>query len=120
MKLGNLAVLSALAACVALPTAALAEPVYLSCAYADGEYTEQIDFTLDEQAGTVTITNSGTGYAPKFKAGFAPDRVVFRDQLLKSYSISRTDLSFSITSTMGGAQTHNGKCKLKTAPKRAF
>ncbi|HEY3951409.1 hypothetical protein [Phenylobacterium sp.] len=120
MKLASFAVLASSMAFIAAPTAVLAAPVYLVCLFSSPDMPEEEDYTLNEQAGTITYTGPGT-YTPTFRAAFTPDRVVFRNQLLTTYTFNRVDLSVAVKNTSGAGMDVRGQCKLRTPPaKRAF
>jgi hypothetical protein len=120
MKLANLAVLASSIAFIAA-TPALAAPVYLVCSFMSPYIAEEEDYTLNEQAGTITYTGPNATYTPTFRAAFTPDRVVYRNQMLSTYTFNRIDLSVTVTNSSGPANLIRGQCKLRTAPaKRAF
>lgn len=104
-----------------LPAAANAAPAYLSCTF--GSQTGQsarppIKFTADEAEGKVSIFVTSTGHSQTLRGTFTPELVIFEDDLLK-YRLSRVDLSIQRTIKLIKS-TDQGKCKIESAPKRAF
>lgn len=97
---------------------AIAQPTYLACTLMIDGQPERIDFTTDEQAGTVSILITSSGSSRTVNGTFTPDRVVV-DEPSARWAISRVNLEFSRTVKMIDA-TDVGQCEVQEAPRRIF
>lgn len=103
---------------IALPTAALAQPTYLSCEFPGRGSPFIVNVTADEQAGTVSLYMPSTDNRQQMTGTFTSDRVLFADRVM-TYALSRVDLTLIRTVTMIKAE-ETGTCKIMLPPKRAF
>jgi len=114
---GKALTLTSLAA-IMISNPAIAKPTYLACTLMIDGQPEHINFTTDEQAGTVSILIVSSGSSRTVRGAFTPDKVIIDERSVR-WEIDRTDLGFSRTITMINSTT-NGQCKIQTVPKRAF
>lgn len=99
-------------------TSATAQPTYLACALDLDGKLEPINFTTDEQIGTVSIQIVRSGSSRTLNATFTADKVIIDERDVR-WEISRTDLSFSRTIPFLNSIT-SGQCTIQATPQRAF
>jgi hypothetical protein len=110
-----------------LSGAAQAAPVYLSCTLpedAKGHPAAYFDFTLDEEAGTVSFFVKEANAVNREKAVFGPETITWTNNS-KVYSITRTinrvDMTFTQDTDIAGVKNHRtGPCELKKTEGRKF
>lgn len=95
--------------------AAAGTPTYLRCTF-DG--AKDMLVTADEANSTATVNIPSTGYMAKLPASFTPDTVQFGNRII-TWSVNRVDLSARRTFD-GGSADRSGRCRIETAPDRAF
>ena len=98
---------------------AIAEPIYLACNLVIEGNQSPINFTVDEGAGTVSITIVTSGSTRTVRGTFAPDKVVVDEGDVR-WEINRINLGFSRVLVALGNSTDSGRCEIQSAPKRAF
>lgn len=97
------------------------KPTYLLCSFAKGPAA--LDVIADEANGSVTTLVQQTGHTERRVAIFTPNAVKWSSPgaFKTSYVLSRIDLSLHRVLLIGASESPDtGKCKLQTAPKRAF
>jgi hypothetical protein len=116
MKIIRLALLSFCLLLSAIPSEALAKPVYLSCRTTDPDWPPPLKIIVDEDRGDVTISDpNGSGSSPN--PIFTQDSVEFGFSGTR-WNINRVNLT--LTTTADYTNRYRTVCKLDTPPKRAF
>ncbi len=104
-------------AALLVPTAASAQPVYLSCTLPTKDQPK-LDVTIDEATGNVSVVNVSSYEVQLFRGAFTRDLVVFQDANTK-YVISRTKQVFiRSTPLLDGVVT--GQCTVNPPLARSF
>ena len=111
---------------IALTTGAAparAAPVYLECLLSGGGNSGDVlwNITLNEETSTVSWTIPAMDVANNSRAVFTPDEVRW-DSSISTFTINRSDLTFTRTLNMGGGTPHitRGRCRLAAQRRRAF
>ncbi|WP_157222357.1 hypothetical protein [Novosphingobium sp. AP12] len=96
-------------------------PTYLRCVNTDGEWSLEVEMSLDERGRAATIVMPSLGRVVSRNALFSPEEVrIFDEESV--WVIDRVTLDLRRDVTIGDKKsTTSGKCQLKPAPaKRAF
>lgn len=104
--------------CAMVPSAVVANTIYLSCTFMVDGKPNIIDFTADEAAGKVSILTRESGFSRTEDAAFTPDKVLVNESRVR-WEINRVDLTVTSTLTMIDS-ANRGQCEIVEAPKRAF
>lgn len=116
MKIARLALLSSCLLLSAMPSEALAKPVYLSCPTSDPDWPPPLKIIVDEDRGDVTISDrNGSGSSPN--PIFTQNSVEFGFSGTR-WIINRVNLVLITTADF--TNRYKTVCKLDTPPKRAF
>lgn len=103
-------------AAFASSTSAWAAPGYLTCSF--GQAASDINITVDEAAGSASVTVPSMGSSFNMRASFTADKISFNENGVY-YDLDRVSLKLVRTVRQYGF-IDRGQCSVVKAPKRAI